>query len=423
MTSVFTLKSEDFLRTHNAAGIASLIQSPTILFSSRLSRIEKLVKIAQYYPFSLGKHLVAQANRIARKHVDSIPLLDEVSLTFGGKIIKPFVSEQEPGLILVKFEHELEKVAKLKRLHQLEKHYKILFLPSWYPFYSVALCILAARAQSSFFVMPALFNEKAICDAFAPNCQYLPFHSASWVRGDLYGPPSEKEIDILMVANFARFKRHWKLFQALADLPSNLKVVLAGIKMGDRTRDSLIHEAKLFGVENRFTIIEGASDHPAKRKEGMPTIRELLSKSKLFCALTFKEGSFTSVAESLMAGTPVAMYKNALIGTKAHINEQTGFFLNASHSLSSQLKDILTKAPQLNPQPWANANISAEANCKKLNETLKAWHVSHGLRWSLDIESFYCQHLDFRCFDDSAEDRLAHAYEDVKEYGLTLERK
>jgi glycosyltransferase involved in cell wall biosynthesis len=319
-------------------------------------------------------------------------------------------------LLVVSFEQELARVVTLERFGALEADYRIIFMPTWQPFYSEAMCVLAARSAHPFFVMPSEFSEEALCAEFSPRCNYLPFHAGSWVRGDLYGPVAkEKTIDILMIANFSRQKRHWKLFEALAELSPRLRIVLAGVPLGVRSSASLRHEARLFGVEDRIRIIEGASDEE---------IRELLSRARLLCALSHKEGSYIAVAEALMAGVPVGMFKSAKIGSKAYITSATGFLFAPEEPLSWQLERALKTADKLNPQPWAKANIAAEVNCKMLNGLLKQWATTHRMEWTRDIEAFYCEHFEFRYFENTAEAGMHGEYERIQRvFGLTVRRK
>ena len=93
--------------------------------------------------------------------------------------------------------------------------------------------------------------------------------------------------------------------------------MLLGESFESRTKESLEMEARVFGVENRINIVEDPSQNE---------IADYLSRSKIFCALSHKEGSYIAVVESLMANTPVGMYANAMIGSKAYINEKLASF-------------------------------------------------------------------------------------------------
>jgi glycosyltransferase involved in cell wall biosynthesis len=317
--------------------------------------------------------------------------------------------------MVVSFEHELSKLVSLSRFGALESEYRIIFLPTWQPFYSEAMCLLDARATESYFIMPSAFSEQSLCNEFSPKCRYLPFHAASWVRyGSYESPSSEKDIDILMIANFSRYKRHWKLFEALQQMPAGLRTVVAGVPLGNRTKESLLSEARLFGIEKRIEIVERATDDE---------LRSLLRRSKIFCAMTHKEGSYIAVAEALMAGVPVVMFENAVVGSKAYITEETGVLLAPNVPLAKQLVRALEGTRNLHAQAWAREHISAEANCTKLNSLLRQWAFEHGLEWTRDIDPFFCEHFLFRCFSQEAEEHMAGEYERIKrEFGLTIER-
>lgn len=423
--SIILLHIEDFLRTNNAAGVFKLFQAPAILLCGKpLARIKTLIEIATYYPrTSIGKFAISKANALTKRYLSRLQQADNTEISRSA-IIKPFVSEREPGLLLVSFEQNLETILRLRSFAQFSAQYRIIFLPTWQPFYTTAACLLAARSQEPFFIMPSAFSEEDLCQKFTPLCHFLPFHAASWVHGDFYDTPrSTKTIDILMVANFSKYKRHWKLFEALSALPPTLRVTLAGPSWEGRTRNSLLGEARLFGVEKQITIVEGASDSPSLRLKGQPTIRELLSKSRLFCAMSAKEGSYIAVAEALMAGTPVAMFRTAKIGTRAYINKETGFFLTKDRLLGPQLNEILQRCGSINPQAWAKRNISARANCKRLNALLRRWSEDHGLGWSNGIEPFFSRHFVFEYMDPEAEERLEPEYRRVKDqFGLSIRR-
>ncbi len=422
--AAWPLLVEDFLRRHNAKGVYALLKR--LVARNDRQRFSSLLRVAQAWPFApIGRRAAEKAKVVMAQMAAGVELQDQAQMS-RCVIFKPFVSKREPGMILVKFEGSIADIARLKRFHDLEKEYRICFLPSWYPMYSEGLYYYRERAQRRWYILPSMFFEKKLCADFGGHSRYLPFHSASWVSGTRCPPPppvAGKDIDILVVANFGRYKRHWKLFQALAALPADLKVVLAGISWQNRTPDSMRAEAAIFGVEERIEIIEGASDNPAFRREGMPTIRELLGRAKIKCALTAKEGAFTGAAEALMAGTPVAMFADAEIGSKSYINDQTGWLLDSHAPLAPQLLQALQESSGRRPQEWAKANISAEVNCAELNALLRREALAEGLEWTTDITAFFNEHFEFFYEDEQAEARFAAEYTRVREtFGLDIVR-
>jgi glycosyltransferase involved in cell wall biosynthesis len=191
-------------------------------------------------------------------------------------------------------------------------------------------------------------------------------------------------------------------------------VVVAGGNWGQRSSASIRREAQLFRVDDRVRIVERPSN---------AGLRQLLRSSKLFCAMTHREGSYIAVAEALMAGVPVAMFANAIVGTKAYINEATGFLLQPDRPLSRELDRALERAESLRPQAWAKENIAAEKNSVKLNRLLAEWADDHGMEWTRNVEPFYCEYFDFHYFNDHAEGALASEYARLRDvFGLTVER-
>lgn len=410
------LHLEDALRTNNASALASLTSLPGMyLGGSPAGRLAAATRVSTYFPRSHpGRLAMAHAKQAARALLVSLQQQESAVLE-RSIVIKPFVSMDEPGMLLVSFESELAKLAVLRRLPALERAYRVVFLPTWQPFYSEPLYLLEARARVPFFLMPSAFSEEDLCGAFSGNCRFLPFHAASWVSARRYAAPSiDRAIDVLMIANFSRHKRHWKLFEALRDLPPSLRVVVAGVPLSGRSAQSLMSEARLFGVEKRIRIVEKATDEE---------LRSLLRSARMFCAMTHKEGSYIAVAEALMAGVPVAMLRSAVVGSKAYITPETGFLLDPGRPLAEGLAHALDSCDGLRPQEWATRHISAEVNSEKLNQHLRQINLAESLQWTRNIEPFFCEHFVFRYFDGTSEDRLKPDYARLQsEFGLTVRR-
>jgi glycosyltransferase involved in cell wall biosynthesis len=413
--TVGRFKLEDWLRTKNAAGLGSLALLAASARATADVKLARLIAVATYFPRTdLARRAMRIAGRHAAENVKTAPTSGVASLE-RSVILKPFVSEREPGFLAVSFEHELMKLVRLSSFSRLERQYRIVFLPTWQPFYSVALSLLDARSTQPYFLMPSAFSERDLCGEFSQKCTFLPFHAASWVRAALYPASSQKKtIDLLMVANFSRHKRHWRLLEALSQMPREIRAVFAGVPLSGRTAASLYEEARLFGVEDRTEIIESPPDE---------SLRDLLRAARLLCAMTHKEGSYIAVAEALMAGTPVAMFSNAKIGTKAYINDETGFLLSPRKRLAPQLMRALDNAEVFQPQTWAKENISAEVNSVSLNKLLRQWSIEQDLEWTLETEPVYSRHFEFLYLRDDAEPDLAGEYRRLRrEFGLGVAR-
>ncbi len=329
-----------------------------------------------------------------------------------GTIAKAPVGAHERGVLVISFEFQLEELVRLRNFNEIERLYQIVFMPTWSPCYSGALFRLAARASEPYFVLPSLPEDKAIAGELGPLCTVLPLQASSWVSSRQFVPSATKDIDILMLANFSKYKRHWLLFKALQEVKEPWRVVLAGRSWRGRTPESIRREAAMFGVADRIEIQESPSDE---------VIVDLLGRARLLCGLSHKEGSYVALAEALMSGTPIGVFSNAIIGSKAFINEETGVLFDPDRPLGAQLQAALAKADTLKPRPWAEANISAEANVVRLEQLLRDDAARRGQPWSRGLMPFSCRNFFFHYADPEDAARTAPAYRQLRvDFGLDV---
>ena len=223
-----------------------------------------------------------------------------------------------------------------------------------------------------------------------------------------------KTFDLLMLANFSKYKRHWRLFEAIKDMPDSVSIVLAGVPIGGRTIHSLRSEADMFGVGERITIREKPTDDE---------VASLLASARVFCALSHKEGSYIAIAEALMADTPVAMFEDAIVGSKEYICLDTGWLLSPDQPLGPQLVTCLSLAPRLHPREWAKRHISAEVNFRRLNDLMRGYASETGEDWSVDLAAFHCRHFEFEYSDPSVEREMRAEYQSIAtQFGLKIAR-
>lgn len=371
-------------------------------------------KLSHFPKNRLHESLLVDALRLADLLNHSVEAVTPVSLSYCA-LLKPFVSESEKGILLVSFENQLAQLLNSGRFDEILARYRLVFIPSWSGLYSKELFrLVAASDREPVFVMPVHNHERELVPTLGANCHSLPFNAASWVNPAFFeGPAQERDIDCLMVANFASFKRHWLLFKALKGLPGDIKVTCVGVPLGSRSAESIRREAAEYGVSDQVTIVEDPSQEE---------LRRYFRRAKMFCAMSYREGSFIAVAESLMSGTPVIMFRNAHIGTKSLINEKTGALVKSVRELRHKIVEYRNFEGHDQVRQTAIDNISAQANSRKLNDMLRDWSINSGKAWTVDIEPFYSQRLDFHYFNDESRDRLADDYRYLSELGIQFPR-
>ncbi|MFZ5994960.1 MAG: glycosyltransferase [Thermodesulfobacteriota bacterium] len=377
-------------------------------FGQRLLRISNILASFPNIPFL--KFLLPQALVYARSET-VYQDLQNVVLNYS-IIIKHYVSKNEKGILLISFEKELQKILRFKTLDAIQERYHIVFLPSSHGFFSSPLIVLAARARERFYVMPVHARERRFSHHLGPYCRALPFNAASWVKKEFFcSYQGDRDIDCLMVANFAEVKRHWLLFKALSRLPSEIKAYCVGVPLGIRTADSLRQEAKEYDVLNRIVIVEGPTQEE---------LRMYYQRARVFCALSYREGSFIAVAESLLAGTPVIYFKNAQFGTKELLTSNNGAMVSSISELRKKILFFREHDNHENIRKTSQREIASSVNCIRLNQLLKETALSSGEEWSTDIERIYCMRFWFYYESTDWRFRLENDYSYLKERGIEI---
>jgi glycosyltransferase involved in cell wall biosynthesis len=215
-----------------------------------------------------------------------------------------------------------------------------------------------------------------------------------------------------MLANFAPFKRHWKFFEAVSQMPEGITAEVIGSPIDSRTLDDVVREARMFGVADRVTF---------RVNPPRPEITSALARSRVFCAMSLVEGSYVAAVEAMMSDTPVAMFANARVGSRAYVNAETGRLLDPGAAIGPQLLEMLSNQAQFRPAQWARQNVSAAVKCRLFNEALR--ETAEG-RWTADIRNFY-QRRQMKLYfgGDQEEQELRGEYENLRRlYGIDMRR-
>lgn len=403
----------NFLREQNLSGMLSLAKLGPIFFTSNTSkRLALIASVLSHFPRPFGaRRLCREAMKLASEP-DLYPAGGSAVTLTHSIILKPYISPHEKGYLLISFEKELEKILVGETLRKIEERFHIIFLPSWSGLYSPALFALAARSRDKFFVMPVHERERAQCALLGSNCIPLPFNAASWVNSDFFNSPEvARDIDCLMVANFAQFKRHWILFKALRALPKTVKATCVGVPLSKRTAESLRAEAEEYGVSERVRIVESPTQEE---------LRQYFQRAKVFCALSYREGSFIAVAEALVSGTPVVMFENAHIGTKELIKGNNGALVQSVTELRDKIFHYQQGVDHDAIRASAREAVSSVANSEKLNLLLKQAALGTGAQWTTDIAWIYSVRLSFYYHEKSTNNRMEKDMIFLSRLGIAL---
>jgi glycosyltransferase involved in cell wall biosynthesis len=250
-----------------------------------------------------------------------------------GIILKPYVGPREKGVVFVSFENQMARLAKSTDLRRFAERYTLVASPSWCPPHSVFTYLFPMVYPDR--ILSLISNRKDLTYFPRISSKYnmMPLYASNWVDPSEFRPipKADKNIDIFMLANFAKYKRHYAFFRALQDVPRDFRVVLNGQSEPGRSRETLLNEAGAYGVRDRFELRENVTDEE---------LHDNLVHAKTSVILSMREGSCVAVVESMFANTPIGLLEDAEVGSKAFITPQTGRLLKHAN-LGEQLTDFV----------------------------------------------------------------------------------
>ncbi|NQU11019.1 glycosyltransferase [bacterium] len=321
----------------------------------------------------------------------------------------------EKGVLYVSFEYNWLRLLAQHDPAALLGEYLFVGASSWSPPDFAAHWALARIGPDPVFLQISNSADEALYQRFRHGIQPVPVLASDWINPAAYQPRrrTERDVDLLMVAGWSPAKRHWLLFRALRRLRPDLRVVLIGQDADGRTVDDVWREARLFGVHNRIEILR---DLPIDQ------VAAHQCRSKVSLVLSAREGSCVVTAESLFADTPVVMLRDAHIGSRAYINDQTGRLL-APDRLAAGLAEILEQPAAFAPRTWALAHITCHHATARLNSILREYSRQRSRPWTRDLVPM-CWRPDPIYLSPGDETDLAPAYDNLRQrYGLNIARQ
>ncbi len=328
-------------------------------------------------------------------------------------LLKEPGAKGEKGVLYCSFEFNWMKLVVNHDARRFFDDYLLVGASSYSPGDHAVLASLCGLSSDPLFIGISNHGDLDQYRLFAPYIQPVPILACDWIDADDFSPLPHRErtIDIVMVAHFARLKRHWILFEALRNMPAGLRVMLIGRNCDGRTAQTLREEAKAFGVRQPLEILTNIEIEEVQRHVCNAKVALMLSK---------REGSCVSVTEALFADTPVVIMRDAHIGSGAYINSQTGRIATRA-SLPKILQDLIELPGLCSPRAWAIDNISARITSRKLNNILRQYCLGAGQPWTRDIAPLCWRYVP-RYLDSIDKIRLRPGLERLRQqHGIVLE--
>lgn len=311
----------------------------------------------------------------------------------------------EKGVLVTYFEYNFQRLLDgIEDYRRFTDKYTVVYSTSWSPTSYHLLGNLLAETTGPVFMQACNYNEIPALNAFHPRVRCLDTLPCDWLEPSYYEPKpfAERDIDLLVVSNWAPFKRHWALFNALRELPENLKIACVGQPETGHSLQKMQALQAMLGSRQNIEYLQSVP---------IDQVSALQCRAKVCAIFSRREGCCVAATESLMAGAALALIKDACIGPLAYVNERTGFALD-DHHIAKDLREGFAHAHEKKPREYALEHLACGVSAAKLNALLKKEALADGRPWTQDIEPPVWRPYP-RLLKPEAKEALRPAYEEL----------
>jgi glycosyltransferase involved in cell wall biosynthesis len=367
----------EYLESHISYGVASF------LFSLLRNKYE-VSECGQDCPY---------INSIVTRFTESSRSFLQNDLLF----IKPYISEQEKGVLMVKYTEVVNAIPFLFDLHKLQQRYHlVLEQSSESPFQPFNAFI---PNDSLVFIQSVSERERVQHrkHGFIP----VPLTSGDWVNKHNFYPDHSivRKYDFCVISNFIPLKRYPFLFSALKKHwkgPLKIAIVASGHVGENRQWMERLLEEYGF-TDNAEIFIEIP---PAQ-------VNMIMNQSYCHVMCSMREGSPKVNFESMITGTPVVIHRDHLGFSNWKFKAPMVINYTGEDDIVNAIKQC-AKADKKEVADLASKMIGSARATDVLNKEIKEAALKHGEKWTKDIfekvnnvHTFYANKADVEsCLSD-----------------------
>lgn len=358
--------------------------------AERLATLAPLRRLAEFrVDAAIARIRAAPSNPVLAEYLaDDASRADAAVFALEGKggkadllrdlIVLKSASADEKGVILLKYARTFSAVIALLDLPKLMQRYVFVLEPCWAGYCDPSILMYVSHGNP---VMVMCFTKEdhAFVERVGAPLVPLRMGPADWVDADVFRAPTPqpKIYDLVMVANWARHKRHAQLFRALSTIRDrDVRVLLVGFAWSDRTADDIRREAA--AMNNPRVTIE------IRENVKHETLSGLLAQSKAFVFLSRKEGDNKAVVEAMFADVPAIVFADTIGGAGSRVNPSTGVFASDTE-LARKIEYMLDHHARFTPRAWALEHTGSAVATRILDEALRSAIAANGGKYSRGI--------------------------------------
>lgn len=279
------------------------------------------------------------------------------------------------GVLLLQYSYVFPLFARLFDLDAVAARYHLVLEPDWSGYCDPnVLCY--SRYSFPVFVQAYEPRDAQFLDAIGSNLVRVPTSTNWWVDHRLFRPDPEiqKDVDVMMIAAWAPYKRHFALFAAMRTLRQRgilLRTLLLGYPAG-YTKDDILRQAMYYGVADQI-----------EQHEWVPydEVSSHVNRAKVNVIWSRKEGVNRAIVEGMFADVPCVLREGFNYGYRyPYVNEQTGRF-TTERDLPETLLQMVESYRAYKPREWVLANLSCQRATELLGEAIRKTTAAAGEDW------------------------------------------
>jgi glycosyltransferase involved in cell wall biosynthesis len=285
---------------------------------------------------------------------------------------------RERGVLVLDYAYVFPAFLKYFDVQRVMDEYYIVLEPSWTGYANLDL-LAFSQFRSPVFIQSAEPRDAAFLTNIGSNLLPVPIAANWWVDHRVFRPLGlEKDIDLIMVASWAPFKRHERIFAALAALRRRghvLRTMLVGYR-NLRSAPDVDALARYHGVRDQVEIVEGLTPEQVNVQYNRARANILWSR---------REGCNRAIIEGMFADVPCIVREGFNYGYHyEYTNPQTAVYAT-ERSLPDTLLEVCSGTGQFRPREWVANRMTCQHAAGILNAHIRRVAEAAGEAWTNDI--------------------------------------
>jgi glycosyltransferase involved in cell wall biosynthesis len=380
LRDVLQIRAKERIWQSKALWMALLVLTHVMRLVGAKRQVAKLVQLGQRSaPFQNIRKKFGQISNSVTRVILSDPTWAPNTDYFIAErmcVLKKWQGDRERGVIHIKFSETISALPKIVDIAKLSHYYRLVLEPSW-----TGLCdpgiLQYGDLQRQSVVMAPDPTDYEFISSLQGKLVPISLGPCDWVDPRVAEPylAAEKRFDLVMNSNWAPWKRHHVLFDALSRMNANLRVALIGGPWNGGTLQRIADLARYYGLRDQVSVFQTIS---------FPDVMRVVAASRCAVLMSLKEGANRSLAEAMFCNVPVLLLDEHVGGIRKNVVQETGVRV-PEKDLVRGLATLIQSAATLNPRAWAERHISCTISSLRLNELVSRVAKSEGEDWTSDI--------------------------------------